>query len=420
MCQFLGRLRLYYLRSWGNGVLVEMSGLKNRLAAIETRFDLILPTIDPVDNIYGSGIPASEFKTELSNLVDLCDAVDKRDVAPILWNKVVFEANARADVIESILNSPMQTGQGLLGMTPALAINIKALESSLKELLSTTPLPEAQMKEVNRQAIWVGKKFSEVERLMADSETDREEVRRIVGELADKQSEIIALAAAVENQKELINSAEKEIIQSKQLAEANSLSALQSAAAVQDLLKVLLEAKSKQDEIFEKFEAKESQVADILTSANQKGLAGSFKSRGLELNRRLILWGVVFAVSIVGLSLFSIHAVGPLFKGSHTFAEVVGRIVLISPLVWLATFSSHQYVYTMRIREDYAFKEAAAMAYVGYRDEMAIDPKMLELLQKVAVVNFGLNPVTHLFRNVEATSPYGQVTDFIKNLNFLK
>ncbi|CAJ3406747.1 Uncharacterised protein [Burkholderia pseudomallei] len=60
--------------------------------------------------------------------------------------------------------------------------------------------------------------------------------------------------------------------------------------------------------------------------------------------------------------------------------------------------------------EDYAFKSAAAHAFVGYRNEMNDDNEMIKLLREYAAKNFGANPIRVLSKN-EAASPLHNIFD---------
>jgi hypothetical protein len=46
------------------------------------------------------------------------------------------------------------------------------------------------------------------------------------------------------------------------------------------------------------------------------------------------------------------------------------RLPLAAPMIWLGWFSAVQYGNTLRVQEDYAFKEATSKAFAGYRDHM--------------------------------------------------
>jgi hypothetical protein len=89
---------------------------------------------------------------------------------------------------------------------------------------------------------------------------------------------------------------------------------------------------------------------------------------------------------------------------------VVARMLFTGPEVWLAWFAARQYGFTMRLIEDYAFKEASALAFVGYKREMGDDLEMLKLLRETAIKNFGASP-TRMLSKSESSSPIHEIDD---------
>jgi hypothetical protein len=84
---------------------------------------------------------------------------------------------------------------------------------------------------------------------------------------------------------------------------------------------------------------------------------------------------------------------------------IVSHFLLAAPIIWLTWFAARQFGLSVRIYEDYAFKESTAMALVAYRNEMAQDPDMLKLLQKSAIRNFAANPTRLIVKNADPASP---------------
>jgi type I restriction-modification system DNA methylase subunit len=60
--------------------------------------------------------------------------------------------------------------------------------------------------------------------------------------------------------------------------------------------------------------------------------------------------------------------------------------------------------------EDYAFKEASALAFVGYKREMGEVEEMLKLLRETAFKNFGASP-TRMLSKSEPSSPLHELVD---------
>lgn len=49
---------------------------------------------------------------------------------------------------------------------------------------------------------------------------------------------------------------------------------------------------------------------------------------------------------------------------------LLNKLPWVGPLIWVGWFSAIQYGNTIRVQEDYEFKEATAKAFIGFRDHM--------------------------------------------------
>lgn len=159
-------------------------------------------------------------------------------------------------------------------------------------------------------------------------------------------------------------------------------------------LKAELEAnRQEQKELFAKFEANKQRVDDLLGDASRTGLAASFKKRKDELLLPLAIWGLAFVISIWLLYSVGAELVLPSLRDAD-WTQALIRMPLTAPFIWAGWFAARQYGYTIRLREDYAFKEAAALSFEGYKREMGETyPQMKERLLDISVKNFGENPL---------------------------
>jgi hypothetical protein len=69
------------------------------------------------------------------------------------------------------------------------------------------------------------------------------------------------------------------------------------------------------------------------------------------------------------------------------------RTVLLAPFVFLAWFAAVQYRRIDLLRIDYAAKAAAAKAYIGYKDEVKGDQRLVNALRAFLIQRFGEHPV---------------------------
>ncbi|MEJ1381530.1 MAG: hypothetical protein RPU34_01865 [Candidatus Sedimenticola sp. (ex Thyasira tokunagai)] len=140
----------------------------------------------------------------------------------------------------------------------------------------------------------------------------------------------------------------------------------------------------------------QTEIQNTLENANRMGMAGSFKSRKEELGFPIKVWGVVFVLAVLAIFSIGYHFVAPYVISDEDieYFDVAIKILLVSPFVWLAWMSVKQYGYLSRIREDYAYKYASAMAFEGYKKHaVEIDPDLLRQLLQVSVDNLSQNPI---------------------------
>jgi len=151
--------------------------------------------------------------------------------------------------------------------------------------------------------------------------------------------------------------------------------------------------KSTQEQLFKEFEAYRGRIDELLGDANRTGMAASFAKRKNDLNVPMLAWLFVFAVSIVGLVVMGVIYLAPLLD-SGKLEQLPSRLALTAPFIWLGWFSAKQYGYTSRLREDYAYKEASANSFEGYKREATlINPEVQKNLMDTAIKNLGDNPI---------------------------
>lgn len=176
----------------------------------------------------------------------------------------------------------------------------------------------------------------------------------------------------------------------------------------------LMESIQKKNALFEEFSEQRNKINNLLADANKVGLARSFQARRVRLRFGLFIWAASFFIGIGILGWIS-YANPPVLteNGKLDPIALIFRFMLSAPFIWLTWFAARQYGYTVRIQEDYAFKEASALAFVGYRNEVSNDPEMLKLLQKNAIKNFGDNPAKILSKKADSPSPLYAIIEML-------
>lgn len=154
------------------------------------------------------------------------------------------------------------------------------------------------------------------------------------------------------------------------------------------------------------------EIRKTLEGANRAGMAASFNARKDELGLQQIAWQLVFigAIPVIVLSVWKL--ILPTITADTTqWTKLIAELGVVSPLIWLGWFAAKQYGYTSKIREDYAFKSAAAMAYEGHKKAAREVNKELErILLEFSLFNMSQNPI-RLYEGDMHGTPIHEVMD---------
>jgi hypothetical protein len=165
---------------------------------------------------------------------------------------------------------------------------------------------------------------------------------------------------------------------------------LTQAEADQTSLKKVLDHIQKSDEIAiaheQQVEALEVQlqklivrVEGLLPGATSAGLASSFnkqRSRFEGPQKQFLRTFVVCIAVLVLLALPSfLSAIGWTAHPTDqtwnaAWRNLILRLPMVLPVVWLAVYAGRNYMMSLRMEEDYAYKEAISTAFEGYKREM--------------------------------------------------
>lgn len=327
--------------------------------------------------------------------------------------------------------------------------NIKTISTSQDDLLDGTDVVEALTESIEElfTAIWryglnhlsdqvLGyqikiNQLKEIEQSIIQTKAALEEgiaskqaLDQVFGDAKQKDDELNGM---VETANAAVETASKAVVQIEQegqqatdtltIIEQHKITALDDLATIQGskkevesdedkirnlvaeftkLAEELTANKKTQKELFEEFEKYRLKIDGLLGDANRTGMAASFTNRRLWLIAPLAGWLVVFGFSIGGLWYMGVTYIAPILNSNSAtpWEQLPLRLALTAPFVWLGWFSARQYGFTSRLREDYAYKEASAKSFEGYkREAKEVDTEMLKKLLEQAIRNLGDNPI---------------------------
>jgi hypothetical protein len=140
-----------------------------------------------------------------------------------------------------------------------------------------------------------------------------------------------------------------------------------------------------------------AKATDSLAAAARRGLAVSFERQAAEYDGPREGWLFAFLMSLMSITLFSCLYILPQIEGKTGVDRLyyfLTDIPLTLPFIWLAWFSALRFSQLGRLKEDYKFKVATALALDGYREQAeGLSKELEEKLLDLAIVNFGENPL---------------------------
>jgi len=167
---------------------------------------------------------------------------------------------------------------------------------------------------------------------------------------------------------------------------------LENAKTSETQLKTVLEHLKQSDSISTVHEARVAKLTEdlellikrvvgLLPGATSAGLASSFNAQKLRFAKPQRRWLKIFIWCIVGLIIVAlpsfIAALGfPVFGHSSDSTPtelrrgLMLRMPIVIPIVWLAIYAGRNYMLSLRLEEEYAYKEAVSTAFEGYKREM--------------------------------------------------
>jgi hypothetical protein len=162
-------------------------------------------------------------------------------------------------------------------------------------------------------------------------------------------------------------------------------SARTSEANLQEVLKRLAKSdetatghEKRVKDLADEVEALKERVEGLLPGATSAGLASSFsqqRSRFMSPQKQWLRTFVVciFVLFVLALPSF-LSAIGLIHQTDQswdaTWRSLTMRLPIALPIIWLAIYAGRNYMLSLRMEEDYAYKEAISTAFEGYKREM--------------------------------------------------
>lgn len=255
---------------------------------------------------------------------------------------------------------------------PVIEGDIKKIDDSRKEIEEAAiEIKDAAEKGINR---------------LRDIETSKGSANTLLEEVEVSRDAAAEARKKAENAQTQADDLFKKITTAYETSKTSSeqIAATLEAAKVEDAsLTEIVARLTKSNEITKGFETElttlTKEAERLLPGFADVSLASAF---GLRKGRFLIpkiAWIATFILCIAGLICIAYPSFKDATSNVSTLHEkewgdiwrvFVMRLPIVLPLVWLAIYAGRNYMLSIRLEEDYAYKEAVSKSFAGYKREM--------------------------------------------------
>jgi hypothetical protein len=400
---------------------IDVSNTISQITESKSFWEKIAPNLSPQENIQDSGVNAEDISRYFEEVLALLNVLNEAEVIDIIgWQVNKSTINSSVNSILQLLQNYWNNPSQISGNITNICSWLWTIRNCINQLLPIQQEVENFSSDFKKSLS--GKIFT-VENWISQAELHKkvifdikESITGLLEEIKSQQNNAKEAQEAANTSVSAIQLLEREISTAKTNAEAAAASATSEYNTVKELVILLHGSVAQKDELFKEFESRRDEITSLLENANKVGLARAFQLRRKALVRTWIIWAILFTIGIISLICIGFKELLPLLSVPNMASDEIAikvavRLLLVGPIVWFTWFSARQYSHALRMGEDYAFKEAAAMAFAGYRNEVLGDAEMLKLLQESAIRSFSANPAKILLKNADHTSPLSEAID---------
>ncbi|ATB70836.1 hypothetical protein SJPD1_2747 [Sulfurospirillum diekertiae] len=170
-----------------------------------------------------------------------------------------------------------------------------------------------------------------------------------------------------------------------------------------------------------KYEALVTQIEDLLSGATSVGLTKAYGDERKKFKTPIIMWNIVFIVSLIGMSVMSFLSLKGLVTLDDLVKQIFHSLPIIAPLIWLALYASKRRSENQRLEQEYAHKEALAKSYSSYKQQI----EELDQEDKVLIIKLLESTINTISYNVSEVldKKHGDtlpIQELIKSITELK
>jgi len=259
---------------------------------------------------------------------------------------------------------------------------LNAAKSALKRIQGIADNSDVSNKEIEGSRVKIAEATKSIDAYLAQLNERKTSIDEMLNKVATATASITEKSQEVANLKAQVGNATSEISATRQKiqelqAEFDELKEKQDAVfneSKETLGTLSSENQSRFDKLYINSESRikslEAYINKLLPGATSLSLSSSFEKRKKAVERNKWWWATLLIVSagcIVGFGLWSLSSI----SATQSLSAIPIRIVIIAGLVIIEEFARRNYNVSSRLAEAYAYKEAIAQSYVGFKKELA-------------------------------------------------
>ena len=391
----------------------------DRLRAVIDLWNGISSKLSPSINVSGIAIETVSISDSMNRVADMVEQSESDSTNLIAkavhWQSITSQISNLQNYVQHIVNNG--GAQNVYQNQAQNIVNtIWSLRSTVVWLLPYSESGDLAQRNLRlTELVASAEKVLDLRQRAGDAER---EFQHTVAELNQNEERVKELVANIQGFERTASNARSN-------AEASESATKENAEALGSLLIQETERSDALAKLLKEFQNKKTIVDETLEGASKIALANSFHLRRTSLNRERWGWVAGFVVGIIVLVVIGVFLVPKVIgdvalPGPQKYLEIIPHVLLLGPVVWLTWFSARKAGQTMRLAEDYGFKEAAAHAFVGYKREMSDDADMLHQLRQYAIQNFGSDPQRVLSRDEAASPLHAIIETLLERVDRLK
>jgi hypothetical protein len=353
----------------------------------------------------------------------------------------VLKGSAEADV-----NSIAANKKNFDELFATVTVNKVSLDAEITGIFEGRKETKQAMSEVSKVSRVIKERAAQIETAKATVDGAVQTAGRLLETATESQKNIEAAAkkvSVIEAQVEAV-AAGLETIKTEATATQGEIGDVLARAVVEEVsLKEIIGRLTKSHEISASHEKRvaeltaqieelKNRVEGLLPGATSAGLASAFQTQANRFSATQGRWFQMFFGCIVALVLVAAPSFFSAFgTASKQWEEILRgfalRLPIVVPLVWLAIYAGRNYMLSLRLEEDYAYKEAISRAFEGYKREMqqieqsdAANPTPLNTLCANALKAIAERPGRIYEGKSEDISPLSETIKALQRVNELR